>query len=409
MNFLKFALLLITVCGFAQEGINLKRREPNWRPKIIEYFNEGIPKTVIFYEENDDQKEIPMKQLQYYPDGQLRSEMDMIVVEEGSPGHEAWKNTIVPHGASITFYTDGKVEKTAQFDRGLLNGEVHAYYPSGKLQVASIYKQGLQHGKLISYYEDGKKAEEVTFENGKVQGDLVHYYPNEQRAFLIPHLDGVRNGTALEWHQNGTLKASRRYENGVLSSDGRNPAFVAYDENRNMIAVQDFQNGQPIGSIIKYHSNGKESYKVRLRDGKPHGTEQYFAEDGKQIGGGEFALGISQGTHWRNHPNGKLAFSAKYNQDGELLEPIVKYNAEGQKISQYLLIKDQPDGDYCEWYDNGKAKIKYHYINGKLDGEQFEYFPNGQLKMHGFYKDNQRDGLYEERYENGKLASAFNI
>lgn len=407
MYFLKIVLglVLLTVCGFAQEAINLKRREPTWRPKILEHFNEGIPKTVIFYEESSEGKEMPVKQLQYYPTGEMRCEMDVIAVEEGSPGHKAWQNTIVPHGACVSLFKDGKVEKIAYFDRGILHGELKLFFQSGKPQIIAYYNQGQQHGKSVAYYESGKKHEEINFENGKITGDLVRYYPTEQRALLIPHVEGVPHGNALEWHGNGTLKTSRRFEKGVLSSDGRNPAVVTYDENRNMLAVQDFQNGQPVGSHIKYYPNGKESYKVRFRDGKMHGTEQFFADDGKLIGEGEYVLGVPKGTHWRNHPNGKSAYSAKYNSEGKLLEPIVKYNEAGQKIAEYYLVDDKYDGDCLEWYDNGQLKTNHHYVNGKYDGEQTEFFSNGQIKVHSFYKDQQRDGTHEEWYENGKLCT----
>ena len=35
----------------------------------------------------------------------------------------------------------------------------------------------------------------------------------------------------------------------------------------------------------------------------------------KLIGEGEYVVGVAKGVHWRNHPNGKPAFSAKYNNE----------------------------------------------------------------------------------------------
>ncbi len=407
MRLMKFllAFVLIGTTTFAQGRSPLRQKEPHWRPKIIEYFKEGLPKRVLFYEQISNDQEAPVKQLMYYPSGQLKNEMDLTTVDEGSPGFTEWKTTIVPHGGSVSFFADGQVEKVAFYDRGIVHGEVRVFYPNGNLHGVATFIQGQRDGNAASYYQDGKKAEEVTYEQGKIVGDLVRYYPNEERAVLIPYAEGVPHGNALEWHENGSLKSNRYYANGVLNTNGHNPALVFYDENRNMIEVQDFQGGQPIGSHLKYHTNGKESYKVRFRDGKKHGKEQFFSIKGELTGEGEYIVGIAQGVHWRKHENGNQAFRASYDKEGELLEPIVIYSQEGHKKIEYSLLGDVRDGTYREWYDNDQLKTEYHYVKGHFDGEQTEYYPNLKKKMHSFFKDQKREGVHEEWHENGALAA----
>src|SRR5206468_1416759 len=59
----------------------LKQRQPHWRPKIMESFQTGQPQRVLFYEQIGDANEAPVKQVSFYPNGQIKNEMDLIEVE----------------------------------------------------------------------------------------------------------------------------------------------------------------------------------------------------------------------------------------------------------------------------------------------------------------------------------------
>src|SRR5262249_7490570 len=109
----------------------LKQRQPHWRPKIMESFQTGQPKRVLFYEQIGDANEAPVKQVVFYPNGQIKNEMDLIEVEEDSNGAKEWKSTIVPHGMSIAFFENGQMEKTVFYDHGVLHGEMKIYFSDG--------------------------------------------------------------------------------------------------------------------------------------------------------------------------------------------------------------------------------------------------------------------------------------
>ena len=76
----------------------LKQRQPHWRPKVMENYPEGQPQRVLFYEQIGEQNEAPVKQVLFYPSGQIKNEMDLIVVPEEAKVLEKCKSTIVPHG-----------------------------------------------------------------------------------------------------------------------------------------------------------------------------------------------------------------------------------------------------------------------------------------------------------------------
>src|SRR3990167_6390854 len=229
----------------------LLTREPGWRPQITLYHPEGTPDTVIFFEENALVEEVPVKQLKLYANGALKSEMDLIQIEEKDPGFKEWKNTVVPHGVSASFFSDGKCEKILHYDRGVLHGKVQVFYEDGVLKAEGTFNQGIQVGKILSFFDKGEKQEEGEYKKGKLEGDFCRYFQNGKKQSIVPHKDGVPHGNAIEWFESGSMKASLRYTNGVLHSEGKNSAVLIYNEEKSIIEVQDFQNGEPIGTHLR--------------------------------------------------------------------------------------------------------------------------------------------------------------
>jgi len=394
----------------------LRPGQPHWRSQIAEAYPSGVPLRVMFFEQIGDQKETAVKQRGFYPNGQVKFEMDLTTVEEDSPGAKEWKSTFVPHGVGLWLHENGRVEKIAHYDRGVLHGEMKLHYPDGTPKGTCVFQQGKRHGKMVVYYEDGLKAEEASYLDDKLTGDLIRYYPKNVRAQLIPYEDGVPHGHAMDWYESGALKASRRFDKGLLHSDGKNPAVVVYNEEHAIQEVQDFQHGEAIGTHLRYHPNGKESYKVLYKNGKKEGKEQFFSKEGKLLGEGLYQAGIAIGKHWRNHENGKQAFLAEFDEQGKLKSPVEEFNDIGIKTAMYTFVGDKLDGRCYQWYDDGSPKAEYNYIVGDFDGEQKEYFPppKGQkreshLKMHTFYRNKARDGVHEEWHENGQMAIQMHL
>src|ERR1700722_12353406 len=161
--------------------ISLQPRQPHWRPQIVQTYPNGNPERVLFFDLNAQEEKIPVKQQRFYNGGQLKNEMDLVVVQENSPGFQEWKSTTVPHGISVSFFSDGKVEKIATYEKGLLHGELHINYPSGHPRGKAAFKDGLRHGPMISYHEDGTKAEDGTYQEGKLVGEFSRYTPRSVR------------------------------------------------------------------------------------------------------------------------------------------------------------------------------------------------------------------------------------
>jgi len=405
------ACILCIVCGFtyAEEASKiggLKPRQPNWRPEVLGTYANGSPTSLVLYEQISKQEEAPVKQLEFYENGQLRIEADVIQVQEGSPGALEWKTTRVPHGTAVAFFQNGAIEKVAQYKEGLLEGEMKVFYPSSALAIDAHFSKGKNHGRAVAYYEGGEKQEEAFYKEGLLEGEFYKYHPNGTKALLVTYVKGVAHGIAMEWYDTGVLRSELNYVDGVLHTQSAHPAVVIYDNDRHLIEVQDFKEGKPDGWHFHYYASGKPRYKVQYLDGQKEGKEQFFSETGSILGEGSYIKGTPCGKHFREHFNGQIAYLALYGESGGLKEPICEYNEEGKKIAEYFLLDGQPDGDFKRWYPNGQLMVSQHFEKGKFEGEQKEYYPSGLPKVFLEYKDTLKEGVHKEWYENGTLAQS---
>tara|TARA_R110002020_G_scaffold249405_1_gene463337 strand:- start:93 stop:326 length:234 start_codon:yes stop_codon:yes gene_type:complete len=51
------------------------------------------------------------------------------------------------------------------------------------------------------------------------------------------------------------------------------------------------------------------------------------------------------------------------------------------------------DGEYKEWYDDGRLKYEYMYKNNKKEGNYKRWHRNGQLAEECVYKNNKLEGV----------------
>lgn len=391
-------------------NIELKPRQANWRMQVAETYPEGQPLKIVFYEQVTKDREVPIRQIIFYDNGMVKSEMDVCQVADDAPIAKESGSSIVPHGVAVFVTPNGQVERVASYDKGILDGQMRVFYANGKEQGICSFKQGVRHGYVATYYENGNKQEEATFADGQIVGDLVRYNENGNRIALIPHKEGAAHGQAMEWYESGALRSLRNYNAGQLHSSGQTTAAVIYgDGGKEIIEVQDFQNGVPVGMHIQYHPNGKESYRVNYKDGKKQGKECFFSSSGEILGEGEYRDGQPIGKIWRKHANGKMAYTALYNKESVLEGPATEFFESGQKYKEYYLVGDKLDGDYKEWSDNGQLVVSYHYKEGVFDGDQMEFHTNGKMKLRMAYIKGKRHGRYEEWYANGQIANVIDF
>ena len=111
------------------------------------------------------------------------------------------------------------------------------------------------------------------------------------------------------------------------------------------------------------------------------------------------------------YENGKKKSEENYNGLSNRKSPNGKKCLDGVGIFYFSPVSCHydfiRDGEYQEWYENGKMKELGNYKSGKQDGLWKSWYKNGKLQEMGTYKAGYKDGVWKTWNENGKLESTW--
>ncbi len=111
------------------------------------WYEDGKVRLKMFY--SKDGIENPGKQLEYYPNGQLKC--------QGRAYYSNYKE-----------WYDNGIKKTVQYLKNKKqSGRWKTYWSNGKMQYVASYKNGQMNGESKEYYENGKLKSETNYVNGK--------------------------------------------------------------------------------------------------------------------------------------------------------------------------------------------------------------------------------------------------
>ena len=124
---MRYFFVFCLICSVSLKA-NLK---PYWHSKVLESYQNGIPKRSIFYEQGSDGQEIYVKELTYFSNSNVSSECNLGYVDENDLGYKQWKSKVVPNGLCVSFFQNGQAKELLNYKKGLLNGEVKYFYENG--------------------------------------------------------------------------------------------------------------------------------------------------------------------------------------------------------------------------------------------------------------------------------------
>jgi antitoxin component YwqK of YwqJK toxin-antitoxin module len=126
------------------------------------------------------------------------------------------------------------------------------------------------------------------------------------------------------------------------------------------------------GVLVENFPNGQVKSKTEYRQGKKHGAEWMWYEDGKLYWERSYENGEKHGAHRGWWPNGRQKFL-------------------------YRFENGTYEGEVLEWYDNGQLFRRLHYVKGEEAGEQKAWRENGKLYVNYVMKNGKRYGLFNSR------------
>jgi antitoxin component YwqK of YwqJK toxin-antitoxin module len=129
------------------------------------------------------------------------------------------KGSALPYtGMLLDRYAYGLLKSKSMLSNGLLEGLSKGWYTNGQLQVTESFSKGMSEGTRLKYYPNGARMSEALVVHGRLQG--VYKKWNEDGVLMerMEMKDGVPEGVSREWFPTGFLKVEATISDGKVVS-----------------------------------------------------------------------------------------------------------------------------------------------------------------------------------------------
>lgn len=354
----------------------------------------------------------------------------------------AQNNKVNPNGYNKFYYPNGQISSEGTMKNGKPNGYWKTYYPNGEMKSEGNRKNFLLDGLWIFYNENGDTSQTVNYLYGKKNGytskyktvmdsvrhsiliskelyvtnikqGISYYYHDNGKIYQeVMYKDNLKHGSGKEFNESGRLIALLQYRynslidkeliNRVDSKGKKNGVWRDYYANGNVKSEVNYKHGLLDGYVKDYEENGKLIKMQRYINGKlvvvkDDDNEQkveivndYFPDGSVKTSGG-FKDNKAVGIHREYDKKGEVVAGKVYSDIG-VLEAKGVVDEEGKK-----------QGNWVDYYPEGKIKAKGKYINDLRDGPWLFYFRNGKIEQKGNYKNGLPHGEWIWYYQNGNI------
>lgn len=335
------------------------------------YFNEDWEvvkkeKEATYYRETQKQGKLTLIK-DYYINGVLQFEG---LASDTTPKNEVFE------GKATWYYPNGKIESFSHYKNGMKVGEEKSYDEDGRVTKDFIYDaKGVYKGKEIFVEEYNNTKSLTEYENSNPKRGIT--YENSLQGIRIENIydrDGALQETKY-YGEGGKYIGTTSYGEG-----GYRGVSVEYYYNPMKVACISTSENAKISFVEQkcYYGNGKLKYEYKVKGNTAKSI--VYGEDGKNLG----------------------ELNYKYDEEVRVMTPynglevgINLYEPE-KEINYYTTYKD---GSVLknEWYEEGQLAWVTHH-NG-----------NGEIKEHLSYKDGKQVALLTYKdgqpYE-GKIISS---
>ena len=181
------------------------------------------------------------------------------------------------------------------------------------------------------------------------------------------------------------------------------------------IRYEYYQNcGKKEGVYKEYYENGNLYKELNYIDGKKNGISKVFKIN--HILSTDYYYENNNIMYYNKYyPNGniELSYDCVNNKYKEYYEKgNIKLDINAHYDSHYGIDKNIKnyfikDGEYKQYYKNGKLFEECNYKDNKLNGMYREYRNNGIIKKEMIYQDGIRNGFYKLYDNQGELIHEF--
>lgn len=331
----------------------------------------------------------------YYDDGTLASEGGMV---NGKPDGY-WKN----------YHPNGQIKSEGNRKNFIIDSLWKFYDEEGKLSLEISYSEGKKNGFRTTYL--GTDITKENFVNDIKKGYSYLLFPNNSVKMKTPFVSGLEEGLAREYDLSGNIIQLITYKKG----------YVVERERINRVDSDSLANG-------KWKWFYEEEEQLRMEGTFKHGLKNgYFKEydkegnlltatkwvDGEKLEMAEELMKLDVRTDY--YPNGVVKVVGTYNKDGIPEGVRREYDDKGKVEKAYIfrhgiiigegIFTDagQKEGNWKEFYPDGKLKATGSYTKDERKGLWKFYFTTGQLEQVGAYLNGHPDSTWRWFHSNGQL------
>lgn len=132
-------------------------------------------------------------------------------------------------------YTQRKnrnVKEIGMLQDSMKQGLWIGFYPNGKIEYISFYKDNKQHGPQRYFYEDGTLSIHYEMYNGLTNGHNISFYRNGQLNGIHYSVNDTIGGLLTSYEYDGTLDYIHEYNKGkyVRTIAGNEPLAIQTEE-----------------------------------------------------------------------------------------------------------------------------------------------------------------------------------
>jgi len=169
--------------------------------------------------------------------------------------------------------------------------------------------------------------------------------------------------------------------------------------------------GKPFSGVVVGRRGEQVVFRAQMRDGRRHGVEEWFYDNGKPQSRVKVAWDEKDGMRHTGDSeswceNGERRSLTEYSRKGERqLER--SWNCETGKLVAEAKFdgEGKQDGEQKAWTPEGKLIEQVSWKAGTQDGDKQTWTPEGTLLEHARYREGRKQGVQETWYASGKPAS----
>ena len=317
------------------------------------------------------------------------------------------QENINPNGYNIFYYPNGVKSSEGTLVNGKPNDYWKSYNEKGILISEGNRKDFLLDSVWVFYNSLGEKSLEISYSEGKKDGFKKQYFDDET--------------VVEEWKEDTLINSIETF---YLS--GERKRFTPIVEGKPHGLEKEFNQDGLIIVVSKYYAGimGKREFINRTdKFGLKQGNWKYFWENGNLKEEGTFQNDKRHGYFKYYDEEGNFKYVEKYDKDllivdaPETRQMDVKtvYHPNGKRAITATYYKGVPDGIRREFDERGMVIKGYVFANGilryegitdedgKRQGYWKEFYPTGELKSEGNYIDSKQDGGWKFYFENQKI------